>query len=283
MIKRYMSHADYLARPETSNSDLGDFKRAPAFFRYRKDNPEEKEAGAIPPPASQAVFDIGTAFHMRVLEPDLYTKRVLELPPINFRSKSGAETWEDISSIHEGKLFLRNESAQIVNGMAESVLKTPACKDFLDAKGKTELSVFREINDNDGNPIKCRCRIDKAFDAVPFLGDVKTAIDASPEGFEKAIWNYSYYRQAGMYSDLYAQATGQELKAFLFLVVEKKPPHLSAVYQLDSSVITEGIIEYRELATRMNRCLKTNDFPGYGNGELTELTLPDWAFKKLSV
>lgn len=61
--------------------------------------------------------------------------------------------------------------------------------------------------------------------------DLKTARDASPNGFTRAIADHSYDVQRAWYLDALRWLTG-ETAEMVFVAVEKEPPYLVAVHQL---------------------------------------------------
>ena len=65
------------------------------------------------------------------------------------------------------------------------------------------------------------------------LIDLKTAVTAAPQRFSRSLVDYGYALQAAWYQDGYEALTGERLP-FVHVVVEKEPPHLVAMYQVDA-------------------------------------------------
>jgi hypothetical protein len=114
--------------------------------------------------------------------------------------------------------------------------------------------------------IWCRGRLDAManIDSRVVIGDLKTAADASAEGFAKAVERYSYYMQEVHYRTGLAILLGCDPDDidFLFAVVETEPPYWIAVYDTEP---------WRELGTECCRiayekyagCSESGIWPGY--------------------
>jgi exodeoxyribonuclease VIII len=112
------------------------------------------------------------------------------------------------------------------------------------------------------------------------IPDLKTTMDASPEGFGKQVWDMEYGAQASHYLYVWNLAFPSNKRTeFIFFCIEKEPPYLTAVY-----VTPHELIEYWDKILRARRyeiaqCLKTNKWPGYPTNPLqkSEFSLPRWA------
>jgi hypothetical protein len=151
--------------------------------------------------------------------------------------------------------------------MAESVLAHDEARQILESLAGREVSIFAEI---DG--VAMRARFD-LWDATK-AADLKSAADASPKGFNKAVGRYGYHIQDRWYSEAHTAVTGTELETFKFIVVESTAPYLVGVYDLDfmwEDIAKERTARAREL---YRACTTTNIWPGYQSGTLTP---PTWA------
>ena len=146
------------------------------------------------------------------------------------------------------------------------------------------------------------------------IGDLKTTEDASPEGFAKSIANWRYDVQHAYYMDGTRLALEQgkcnppqegkaELsvywtdpvtgvlcrcrpdfwrgypKHFAFIAVEKKPPYAVGVYVLDSEGVDIGRAQYQHDLRVYAECLRTGEWPGYGD-KIQTISLPAWHANK---
>lgn len=146
------------------------------------------------------------------------------------------------------------------------------------------------------------------------IGDLKTTEDASPEGFAKSIANWRYDVQHAYYMDGTRLALEQgkcnppqegkaELsvywtdpvtgvlcrcrpdfwrgypKHFAFIAVEKKPPYAVGVYVLDSEGVEIGRAQYQHDLRIYAECVRTGEWPGYGD-KIQTISLPAWHANK---
>lgn len=146
------------------------------------------------------------------------------------------------------------------------------------------------------------------------IGDLKTTEDASPEGFAKSIANWRYDVQHAYYIDGTRLALEQgkcnppqegkaELsvywtdpvtgvlcrcrpdfwrgypKHFAFIAVEKKPPYAVGVYVLDSEGVEIGRAQYQHDLRVYAECVRTGEWPGYGD-KIQTISLPAWHANK---
>ncbi|WP_228368211.1 PD-(D/E)XK nuclease-like domain-containing protein, partial [Klebsiella pneumoniae] len=125
------------------------------------------------------------------------------------------------------------------------------------------------------------------FDGI--VGDVKTTDDASPEGFARSIATWGYDVQHPYYLDTLNLALQQQVdcsvkhptsaRQFVFLVVEKKPPHAVAVYVLDAASVDLGRAKYRASLNTYAECKRTGVWPGYGD-KVQTISLPQWYMRQ---
>lgn len=148
------------------------------------------------------------------------------------------------------------------------------------------------------------------------IGDLKTTEDASPEGFAKSIANWRYDVQHAYYIDGTRLALEQgkctppqegkaELsvywtdpvtgvlcrcrpdfwrgypKHFAFIAVEKKPPYAVGVYVLDSEGVEIGRAQYQHDLRVYAECVRTGEWPGYGD-KIQTINMPAWHANKNS-
>ena len=182
--------------------------------------------------------------------------------------------WEEFNSKNAEKAIITPKDYLLANKIAVSVLDTKLAKTIL-RNGAPEQSVFW-IDPETG--VLCKCRPDWLCEPNPnsAILDVKTTVDASPEGFARAVFKYGYHRQAAWYLDGVEAATGMTPDSFMFLALEKTNPFAHAFYYADEQMIEQGRIENRALLRRYADCLAEDKWPGYDE-KLLPLSLPRWA------
>lgn len=143
--------------------------------------------------------------------------------------------------------------------------------------------------------------------------DLKTTDDASREGFSRSIATWRYDVQHPYYLDGLREAIAQsggelpaeavegaaelsaywvddatgmlcrcrpdfwrgEPKHFVFIAVEKKPPHAVGVYVLDEESVELGREQYRSDLRRYAECMANDNWPGYGE-KIQTISVPEW-------
>lgn len=251
--------AQYHAHPALSSTGARRLLESPAKFRWLLDHPEpHKDA-----------YDLGTAVHTRVLGvgSNVITYPEEHLTPSGAVStKAATVAWAEEKRA-EGFVLIGATQAAQVDGMAEAVLADPDARYLLETVAGREVSLFTEV---DGVAVRARFDI---YDGVR-AGDLKTARDASPKGFNAAVGRYGYHIQDRWYAEAHTAITGTELESFNFVVVETAAPFLVGVYDLDFMWEDLAKTRTQQARDRYRRCTETNTWPGYQSATLTP---PTWA------
>lgn len=188
--------------------------------------------------------------------------------------------WSDVlaewQQNNPGRIVLTPEQWEQLHAMAAAVHAHPAAGALLTSvPGEAEKSVYWR---DSTTGVLCRCRPDWWRDDNVIV-DLKTTEDASPEGFAKSIANWRYDVQAAYYLDGIQQATRKRPKAFVFIAVEKKPPYGVGVYVLDSDSLELGRAQYQHDLRVYAECVRTGEWPGYGD-KIQTISLPAWHANK---
>lgn len=249
----------YHQRPELSSTGARQILDSPARFDWARKNPQpHKEA-----------FSLGTAIHTKILGvgAGIITYPDEHLTPSGAVSaKAATVAWADERRA-EGLTVISPQQAAQVDGMTEAVLANSDARDVLESIEGREVSIFTEV---DG--VSVRARFD-LYDGVK-SGDLKSARDASPKGFNTSVARYGYAVQEQWYRDAHNAENGEPLESFKFVVVESTAPYLVGVYELDfmwEEIAREKTKRARDL---YRECTETGIWPGYPT---TTLTPPTWA------
>lgn len=219
---------------------------------------------------------LGSAFHVMNLEPELFSSQFV-FEEINKRTNVGKARVLELSDM--GVTILSAEEFEKVQGMTASLNRHPLAKEMFKG-GVSEMSHFAEL---DGVPAKCRTDYEKGGKII----DLKSCIDASPEGFASAVAKYGYHIQVAYYVDVYNAANSAKLtyEDFFFVCVENTAPYAVAVYTLDKDSYETGqklykkvLKEYKNYLSQTNP-LEANLEAGYYAGILS-LSLPLWVHSK---
>lgn len=222
--EEYHSIKEYI-----SASQIKDLLSNPYVFF----NPVEKE--------QKKAFDIGSAIHCLILEPEKFEKEFTVAPKVDKRTKEGKEQYLQFLNKHGFKTILESDEFDNLIELQKSVLQHPEVVTLL-KNGVSEMSYFKTLE----NGIKIKVRPDRYRADINTIIDIKSCINASPDAFKRDIANYKYYVQAAHYIDTL------QANKFIFLAVEKKPPYMVGIYELTEEDLNRG----RELIAKALRISK---------------------------
>lgn len=256
----------YHADEGLSRSDLVNILRSPAHYKYPPE--EEKETPAL-------LF--GEAFHLRVLQPDLFEQRYACLPPdYDGRTAKGKALKAEAEA--SGKQILKYEDMETIKGMSKSLRKHPEISRILES-GLPEVSCYWYDPRYPG--ILLKCRIDWLNMMESIILDLKSALDARPEFFTSSAYKHGYDVQCGFYLSGISTITKAEHRRFLFAAVEKEKPYGVMLYEASQEFINEGMKKAQIALAIYDKCRQEDSWPAYPQ-ETQSLNLPLWLRKKES-
>jgi hypothetical protein len=245
-----------------SASGLKLIGQSPAHYREAIDNPPEQTPAMA----------FGSAFHSYLLEPDTFYDHYAVMPEgVDRRTKAGKLEYETFIGDTVGKAVISQADYDTLQAMRDSAMSSQTVRGIF-SNMKVEQSVLWRDPTHD---FWCKARPDIDCPLIGALADLKTAQDASPDGFSRAAANFGYHIQAAHYLDGWNAVSPTKYRLFFFIVIEKMPPYALAIYEADAAFIERGRERAAELKTIYARCLKTNTWPGYGDRVQT-LSLPGW-------
>jgi len=280
----------YHRSPGISKHALDDLAISPLEYKTRKEHPE--------PPTPAMV--LGSALHCLVLTPELFDDefssdmgRPKKPTSAQLNAKNGPtektlammvelEKWE---AAREGKIIIKSKPGkdpfwepgdwQTIHNIRDSVRAHPIASILLDPdQGWAERSAY--WYDKETGRL-CRSRIDFFNEGHGLAIDLKTAASAGYTDFCRAVVDYRYDVQAAMYTEG-LKRVGVPVKAFCFVVVEKKPPYAIGIYTLDPQARHIGYVKWRQAMRTFDECKTADKWPSYPS-EVRELILPPWAEK----
>lgn len=252
-----------------SKSALDIVDRAPAKYLDWVKGRDRVETGAL---------RLGKAIHMAILEPELFARTYVIEPDFGPTRKT-----DDVSSEkakenklrkqawhaeHKGTTILDSAEGRHTLGMVRSVAADEDARALLEA-GLSELT---SIWDDEGTGLRCKARLDHYRPDLETIVDVKSTTDARSESWKWQAGDLAYYRQDPFYRDAMG-IHGVCVRAFVFILVEKTPPYLVNVVQLDAEDVAIGREENRDLIQLLADCLVTNTWPGYPRNGIETIKL----------
>lgn len=257
----------YHAHSALSSTGARQLLQAPArFVHWMQNKPPHKKA-----------FDVGSAVHAKVLGTGW---DVVEIPddllsgPNRAISSVAAKDWVAAARASNAIPLKAAEIAE-VDAMSESVLAHSMARVMFEQEGAAELSVFSRDPETG---VQQRCRFDYLGmgQGRRFAVDLKTKHGlATPVKFSKTVAELGYHVQVGHYLDTLA-AAGGHVDQFVFVVVEKEPPYLTATFVLGREYLEMGYTGAAEARRRFAAGIESGEWPGYPQ-ELQIAIPPNWA------
>lgn len=225
-------------------------------------------------------MQIGLLVDKALLEPDRFKEGVSHwvVPDgMKLSTKEGIAWKKDHLGPDEGGLpRLKSDAAKDISGMIEKIMK------HKQARAMVELAVKQESAfafDKDTGLLR-KCRSDMRLsdlDGRIVVGDLKSTM---PGGATSGIWSShcarrGYHIQSVFYSDIYNDLFNGANPAFLFLVVERKPPYSVRVFQIDMEGRTAAREKCKRALEMFAKCKASGVWPGYRE-EIETIKLPSW-------
>lgn len=282
-IYRDLPAREYHSIFAASSTTLRALMRSPAHAMTRKE------------PTPALIF--GNACHLAVLQPDLFAKEFAVADQCSAKTGKGKQCSNGGKACRGGSWFcgihdpgdfdghatdertiLSKDDYDRARRVADAVRAHPAARELLDARTDTELSAFWL---DPATGVYCKARADITIDTADCITDLKTTMDASPEGFAGSLWKFRYDIQAGHYTRGMA-ATHKFYHEFRFIAVEKEDPFAVGVYSLSIDDIIPAIDQLDILLRKWKACDDEGD-AGWQRGyseKVVRLELTGWAKKK---
>lgn len=270
-----VGHSEYhSSRTAISHSALETFRWSPALYR-------QNYLTTTPLPSDSAAFALGRALHVRLLEPEQWSKLVVVKPRWDARTKAGKIARESFERFLSRRLLdfygdkddltvISADDEELVDGMVAGVLANPIAFTLLAEPGLREQAVRWPWSP----ATWLKCKFDLLTD-TDMVVDVKTAADPSPRAFAQAAGKYGYHRQAALYQDGALQGLERSSTTHVYIVICKQPPHDCHVYRLGQRSLQAGRRQNELDLARLEQC-RLADSWGVQT-EIVELDVAAWA------
>jgi hypothetical protein len=271
-------HADPCPSPSLSSSGAHTLVHdCPAVFAWQRANRTNKR-----------VFDIGTAAHLMVLEPNLFDQSItiIKGETRDGRVSEGYTTQaardQRDAAYAAGKTPLLQKEVDMILAMRMALHADPVAR-FAFTNGKPEQSIFWR---DDEFGVWCRTRPDWLPNHPRYAINYKTADSVKPEDIERTIYNLGYFQKAAWECDGIEAVTGTRPEKFYLVAQTKKPPHTVATYELDPEDLFYGARLNRKARGIYAWCMEHNEWPGYredlaGPAKAIRIQMPGWARNRL--
>ena len=294
-VHESLTFADYARINALNHHGLEDFRRNPAFYRYKQ---------AAPPEDSDALR-MGGLFHALALESPRFTDLYAVRPEANKASNAGlikliewAEETADLNPRTEtgemkqaalkaslkaamegvcrtGREIVSHNEMEFATSLMQAAHRHPGfAKMLYQRDARKELSVVAEV---DG--IMRKARADLYLPGPKILLDLKTTrhpID--PVEFAKQSARLGYHRQAAFYRRT-LEAAGLPVEQVFIFAVSKEEPFETGLFVLSPTALEVGQTENEAAIERFAECQESHKWPGPSQ-EVLALDLPDWYNRK---
>lgn len=259
-----LPEADYFAHPALSVSGAKKLlpPSCPARFRHEQLHGQPHKA----------VFDIGHAAHTVVLGAGAEIK-VVDAP--DWRSKAAKADADEIRAAGHTPLLVHEW--RLIVGMVEAVRAHPIAGPLFEpGTGTPEVSMFwRDV----ASDIDRRARVDwlpHTDGGQVTLVDLKTCASGDLASIRSSVAKFRYEMQHAWYVDgAHALEVADDVR-FRFVFVEKTPPFLVTVVELDAQAEAAGRARNDEALRIYRECVEWDMWPGYSDDVVT-VSLPPWA------
>lgn len=243
---------------------LDQLARTPQHYRAWLASDEQHETPAL-------LF--GRALHALVLEPALFDREYAKQPAFgDLRTKAGKELRDGWIASHHGVTPVSAEDWEKLQAMRDSVMNHPVAGPLFTGGQAEATAIWTDPRTG----LLCKARMDYWRGDLCVIADLKTTEDASPSAFARSVVNYRYHVQQAHYTSG-PQALGLGTPQFVFVAIEKSPPHAVGIYMLDADAEARGHeLRERNMDT-LTECLQTDTWPGLPSAVNT-LALPAYAF-----
>lgn len=156
---------------------------------------------------------------------------------------------------------------------------------YLNVEGKSEVSMFA-VDEETQVPLRIR------IDWMPVFGranlDVKTALDATPRGFTKAMTKRQYFVQSAQYTYVYNLVAAQNglppKDEWIYVAIGKPGSHLVKCYRQAPMDMELGRQLIKKALRRIRFCLDNPwawqlAYPGEKQGQIQTLQLPKYTYE----
>ncbi len=226
-------------------------------------------SGSKPDEKGKDYFVQGSLFHCMLLEKSEVYKRYTKNENLNGDGKAirkGTKAYAKWAEENPGKTLVSAKIWEECERMELMAFMNPLVKQLMTVPGYAESSFIAQC------PITgayIRCRPDYLHKTESMLPvDLKTTGDfkASPAKFPWEAYQYHYHVSAAFTLDIIEIVTGKRPDQYLFISVEKKWPHRSAVWKATEKGLAVGREYYQNRLKLLSLCKKSGYYPSYTRG-----------------
>jgi len=204
-------------------------------------------------------FQYGTALHAFLLEEENFDKYVAVRPDIALGSNANKALFNEFIKENQGKAFITEKKFKDIKIASKNVLSSKTAPFLLDKSGFVESCIFWDCPETG---VRKKCRPDFMNPDMDIVVDVKTADNARHKEFTYKSRGFGYHLSHALTAEGYEQYFGRPLKAYIYLVIEKKTNQV-AFYNSEPDCLMLGQEIIKEQTAIYAECVKNDYFPSY--------------------
>jgi hypothetical protein len=256
-----ITNDEYHSSAGISRSGIMEFMKTPFHYynKYILGNRQESSSKSL---------ILGSALHCYVLEPEKFFNEYIIVEKLDRRTKEGKAYYELLEYEKGTKECINQEDFAIIESMSKS-LRSDKKIDQLISGAMYERSLYWT---DPHTGMLCKCRPDVWQNG--FIVDLKSSADAGFREFQRSMYNYGYHIQCAMIHEAFKNLFNEDMKDFVFTVVENQAPYVPAIYKLDELSLQQSVEIFKNKLLELKQCQDKNEWPGY---KTQIITLPNYA------
>lgn len=215
-------------------------------------------------------FDLGTAVHRMLLEPDRVDTSHVVVQAKDWRTKAAQDARH--AARIDGKTPLLAHQAVELAQMVAAVRAT--LSRFEERPTPLTNGVAEKVLEWREGDVLCRTRLDWLHFGELTVDDVKTSGNANPDVFRSQVWSLGYDMQAAFYLRGVRAIYGKDA-VFRFVVCETRAPYGVSVVGLDPEALALADRRVERAIRLWRECLASGNWPSYPE-RTAYLSAPPW-------
>lgn len=262
-----LSSEDYHADSAISRSGIMHFLKSPLDYWANYINPHRPEKKVT------KAMELGTAFHMKILEPHLFGKTYASKRPSVLLKDVGRKKYDEYKNYNEcliksGYITLENDDYCRLVEMELALRANEKAWALIENATYEQSYFWKDVHSG----LMVKSRPDILHNNM--IVDLKTCIDASSRAYQREMIQGGYHIQGAMVRDAIYELTGKTINTVLNLCVEKDYPHAIGIKIIGEDALEAGHKKYKQALLDMKACFESDKWESY---ETEIVELPSWA------